>query len=54
MKKLKKLPIGIQTFQDIREPKENYIYIDKIKEAQLEFEESYNTALFYACQKKFL
>ncbi len=27
--KLKKLPIGITTFQDIRDPKENYIYIDK-------------------------
>ena len=26
-KKLQKLPIGIQTFKDIRE--ENYIYIDK-------------------------
>jgi len=25
----KKLPIGIQTFRDIRDPKENYVYIDK-------------------------
>ena len=33
MKKLKKLPIGIQTFKKIRDPKENYIYIDKTKEA---------------------
>jgi hypothetical protein len=28
---MKKLPIGIQTFSEIR--KENYIYIDKTKEA---------------------
>ncbi|MBL0721694.1 MAG: AAA family ATPase [Sulfurovum sp.] len=27
--KLKKLPIGIQTFQKIRDAKENYLYIDK-------------------------
>ena len=33
MKKLKKLPIGIQTFEKIRDKKENYIYIDKTKEA---------------------
>ena len=33
MKKLKKLPIGIQTFKDIREKEQNYIYIDKTKEA---------------------
>ena len=26
---LKKLPIGIQTFRDIRDKKENYLYIDK-------------------------
>jgi len=26
---LKKLPIGIQTFSHIRDPKENYLYIDK-------------------------
>ena len=26
---MKKLPIGIQTFQDIRDKKENYIYVDK-------------------------
>ena len=26
---LKKLPIGIQTFRDIRDTKENYLYIDK-------------------------
>jgi len=26
---MKKLPIGIQTFADIRDTKENYIYIDK-------------------------
>jgi len=26
---MKKLPIGIQTFQKIRDKKENYIYIDK-------------------------
>jgi len=26
---MKKLPIGIQTFQKIRDPEENYIYIDK-------------------------
>ena len=25
----KKLPIGIQTFRDIRDPKENYVYVDK-------------------------
>lgn len=25
----KKLPIGIQTYRDIRNPKENYIYVDK-------------------------
>lgn len=25
----KKLPLGIQTFRDIRDPKENYVYIDK-------------------------
>ena len=25
----KKLPIGIQSFRDIRDPKENYVYIDK-------------------------
>lgn len=25
----KKLPVGIQTFRDIRDPKENYVYIDK-------------------------
>ncbi len=42
MKKLKKLPIGIQTFQDIRDPKENYIYIDKTKEAfGVELKEQY-------------
>jgi hypothetical protein len=35
---LKKLPIGIQTFSKIRE--ENYIYIDKTKEA-LELIENY-------------
>jgi len=33
MKKLKKLPIGIQTFKEIRDKEENYIYIDKTKEA---------------------
>ena len=33
MKKLKKLPIGIQTFKDIRDKEQNYIYIDKTKEA---------------------
>ncbi len=33
MKNLKKLPIGIQTFEKIRDKKENYIYIDKTKEA---------------------
>nr|MBL0707516.1 AAA family ATPase [Sulfurimonas sp.] len=27
--KLPKLPIGIQTFRDIRDKKENYLYIDK-------------------------
>jgi len=37
--KLKKLPIGIQTFSKIR--KDDYIYIDKTKEA-LELIESYN------------
>lgn len=37
--KLKKLPIGIQTFSKIRE--ENYIYIDKTKEA-LELIENYS------------
>jgi len=26
---MKNLPIGIQTFHDIRDKKENYIYIDK-------------------------
>lgn len=36
--KLKKLPIGIQTFSEIRE--DNYIYIDKTKEA-VELIESY-------------
>lgn len=36
--KLKKLPIGIQTFSNIRE--ENYIYIDKTEEA-LELIENY-------------
>ena len=25
----KKLPIGIQTFRDIRDPKQNYVYVDK-------------------------
>jgi len=25
---MKSLPIGIQTFQEIRDPKENYIHID--------------------------
>jgi hypothetical protein len=25
----KKLPIGIQTFRDIRNPSDNYVYIDK-------------------------
>lgn len=25
----KKLPIGIQTFRDIRDLKENYVYVDK-------------------------
>jgi len=33
MKKLKKLPIGIQTFKEIRDKEQNYIYIDKTKEA---------------------
>jgi hypothetical protein len=28
-KKLQKLPVGIQTFNEIREPESNYIYIDK-------------------------
>ena len=28
-KKMKNLPIGIQTFAKIRDKKENYIYIDK-------------------------
>ncbi len=27
------MPIGIQTFRDIRDPKENYVYIDKTPEA---------------------
>lgn len=31
--KLKKLPIGIQTFSEIRDTKENYLYIDKTKMA---------------------
>ncbi len=26
---MKKLPIGIQTFAKIRDPEENYVYIDK-------------------------
>lgn len=30
---IKKLPIGIQTFRDIRDPKENYVYIDKTQHA---------------------
>ena len=29
----KKLPIGIQTFRDIRDPKENMVYIDKTADA---------------------
>lgn len=29
----KKLPIGIQTFHDIRHPKENFVYIDKSQQA---------------------
>ncbi len=28
--KLPKLPIGIQTFSEIRDKKENYLYIDKM------------------------
>jgi hypothetical protein len=27
--KKKKLPIGIQTFSEIRDPKENFVYVDK-------------------------
>jgi len=38
---LKKLPIGIQTFSKIRE--ENYIYVDKTKDA-LEVIENYKYA----------
>ncbi|MCA1932729.1 MAG: AAA family ATPase, partial [Calditerrivibrio sp.] len=30
---MKKLPIGIQTFEDIRDKKENFVYVDKTKYA---------------------
>ena len=30
---MKKLPIGIQTFKDIRDKKENYVYVDKTDQA---------------------
>jgi len=33
MYKKKRLPIGKQTFRDIRDPKENYVYIDKTRDA---------------------
>ena len=28
---MKKLPIGIQTFKDIRDESKNYVYVDKTK-----------------------
>ncbi|WP_457551463.1 AAA family ATPase, partial [Desulfobacula sp.] len=29
---MKKLPIGIQTFADLVDPTENYVYVDKTEE----------------------